>query len=367
VGELKRALRRLVGAADDCRVLLANRSAQLMRLAARALFRRCRNVLATDLTWPGYMKILRFEGRLAGSQIRQVPIRRAVLVDQRPAAQIVKCLADAYITHNCDGLFLPAVSHDGIRLPLREVYGTITQTRSPKFVAVDGAQAFCQIPTRSDLPYCDLYLTGCHKWLGAHLPMGVAFSPRLRSQEFIRQTKRAMIRSFELDDPLLAFTDAVERDAQTGFSETVNLISLFSCRAAVADCLDRHDPVSDLLRRRRLNADNVCELTAGTSWAPFVTRDSFRSAILLLRARSHLLRTISPADTRAFFASRGLALTTYAGGLIRLSMPEQPVCSSQLGYLGSILRCTTTIREYGTPIATVAPRDPALSSTASVH
>src|SRR4051812_39559175 len=49
IGRLKESLRRLVASPPDAEVLLAHRSTQLMKLAARALFRRCRRVLHTDL------------------------------------------------------------------------------------------------------------------------------------------------------------------------------------------------------------------------------------------------------------------------------------------------------------------------------
>ena len=62
VDGLKRSLRALTGTGPETEVLLAQRSAQLMRLAARALFRRCRRVLHTDLEWPGYLRILEAEG-----------------------------------------------------------------------------------------------------------------------------------------------------------------------------------------------------------------------------------------------------------------------------------------------------------------
>ena len=60
VGELKQSLRGLAGHRPDLPVLIAHRSALLMKLAARALCSSCRNVLVTDLGWPGYHDILAF-------------------------------------------------------------------------------------------------------------------------------------------------------------------------------------------------------------------------------------------------------------------------------------------------------------------
>ena len=66
VGTLKQDLRSLAGSDPELPVLMVNRSAQLMRFAARLLFQQCRNVLITDLVWPPYQKILEEEARRAG-------------------------------------------------------------------------------------------------------------------------------------------------------------------------------------------------------------------------------------------------------------------------------------------------------------
>ena len=47
-------------------VLVANRSAQLVRLAARLLCRRCENILVTDMEWPAYIKALAAECQHSG-------------------------------------------------------------------------------------------------------------------------------------------------------------------------------------------------------------------------------------------------------------------------------------------------------------
>ncbi len=61
VAALKESLRMLAGSSPDLPVLLANRSAQLMRLAARLLFHPCNNVLVTDTGWPCYQDVLAAE------------------------------------------------------------------------------------------------------------------------------------------------------------------------------------------------------------------------------------------------------------------------------------------------------------------
>src|SRR5436190_12725270 len=53
IAALKASLRRLTCSAPHTGVLISHRSAQLVKLAGRALFRRCQRVLHTDLDWPG--------------------------------------------------------------------------------------------------------------------------------------------------------------------------------------------------------------------------------------------------------------------------------------------------------------------------
>jgi len=185
--------------------------------------------------------------------------------------------------------------------------------------------------------HCDFYLTGCHKWLRAHLPMGLAFCPRRRSQDSIAQIQRDMVHTCELDDPLLAFTGQIEHGLQQSFTETVNLISLFSCRAAVSCQLKQPHPIEHGLSSCQANADLVCRATRGTDWTPLLPAESFRSAILLFRANPLGVRALRAERVREFFDRRQIALTSYRGGIIRLSMPGQPLTALHVAHLRSVL------------------------------
>jgi len=79
VAALKASLRRLAGSRPDLPVLLANRSAQLMKLAGRLLCHPCEHILGTDLGWPGYHDILEAECRRAGRSFTAVPVRDRLL------------------------------------------------------------------------------------------------------------------------------------------------------------------------------------------------------------------------------------------------------------------------------------------------
>ena len=76
-------------------------------------------------------------------------------------------MCQAFIEHGCDGLFLPAVSNLGIRLPIRELVQAIGRRAELRFVVIDGAQALAHVPLELNRDYGDLLLAGCHKWLRA--------------------------------------------------------------------------------------------------------------------------------------------------------------------------------------------------------
>src|SRR5262249_61064228 len=61
--EMKAALADFAGLPVGSRPLIAGRSTNLMKLAAKVLFQAGRRVLVTDLTWPSYLKILKREAR----------------------------------------------------------------------------------------------------------------------------------------------------------------------------------------------------------------------------------------------------------------------------------------------------------------
>ena len=75
VAELKTVLAGYAGLASDSLPLLAGRSANLAKLAARLLFRNGGTVLHTDLTWPSYTEILRRTARKAKGRIECLRVR----------------------------------------------------------------------------------------------------------------------------------------------------------------------------------------------------------------------------------------------------------------------------------------------------
>jgi aspartate aminotransferase-like enzyme len=366
VAELKQALRKAVGVADDRRVFLANRSAQLMRLAARSLFQRCQRVLVTDLGWPSYQQILAAEIRHhSDAETALVPIRGFILHDRATVEEVVERIAFRYQVENCDGLFLPLVSNDGVRLPIDAICRAIRRTRPPRFIVVDGAQAFCHTPPEAALRRCDIYLAGCHKWLRAgNLPMGMAFCPRCRSENSVERTCQKMLETAELDDPLLVFTRQLEDHTMERFSETVNLASMFSCRAALDDWNRDNRSVRLPFEIRLENAQRVATIALEVGWRPLIPDTELRSGILLLQAKDRHIRAVSPEDMRMQLQTHGIAGTCYRYGMIRLAMPNHPLTESEIAILEESLSTVGDKSTHSAPAVSIRgfdmPLEPAI-------
>lgn len=334
VGELKHSLRTLVGHRPDLPVLIAHRSAQLMELAARALYYSCRNVLVTDLGWPGYHDVLAHESRRVKRGMTTVEVRAEVLSGRLGEAELIDRVCAAFGRGRCDGLFLPGVSNWGVRLPVERIVRRLEQAHRVWFVAVDGAQEFCHTPGRLETEYCDLYIAGCHKWLGAHHPMGLAFYGQRRSCKVIDTVAADMTESGDLDDPLLRFSAQLETGTHTAM-ETLNLMPLFTTRAAVADAC----PPGRMWRRAE-NAAAVAALAPVTGWKPLLPDAPLRSGILLLEAERAEVRS-APSDLlRTRLRDAGVAATVYDGGVLRLSMPALEFTGAELKRLETAL-CRT--------------------------
>ena len=101
--------------------------------------------------------------------------RDEILYRKWTTGDVASFLATAFAEHSCDGLFVPAVDHLGVRLPIREIVTAIQRRGNLNFCFIDAAQAFCQVPIDECFEFADFIVAGSHKWLGAYLPAGVAF------------------------------------------------------------------------------------------------------------------------------------------------------------------------------------------------
>ena len=321
ISHLKEALRRPAGASAQWQVLLASRSAQLMKLAAELLFRLCRNVLVTDLTWPSYRYILDRTGGRAENQLTTLSLRKRILKDKLQPDELVEQVVRSFLRHGCDGLFLPAVDNLGVRLPVERIVRAIKERTELRFVAVDGAQALGHVPLDLDEQYCDFLIAGCHKWLCAYHPMGIGFYGHPRSVGYIEQTIGRLQRQGSLDDPLIRFLGELSGKAPTRYGESVNLAPLFSCQGALQDT-GRDDPTF-VLPRRVANADQLVTLLGDHGWKPLRPADGLRSGILLLRSTAGHLQRLSPDVLRLRLHEVGLAVSAYPGGVVRVSLPAE--------------------------------------------
>ena len=337
IGGLKESLRSLAKSQPELPVLVASRSAQLMRLAARLLVHRCHNVLTSDLGWPSYHDILVSECRSRNQAVTMIALRDAMVRGQMTVDEVVASVRDEFLRRGCDGLFLTAVSNLGYRLPVERIVRAVEAVRQVWFVVIDGAQEFAHVSADLRHEYCDLYLAGCHKWLGAYHPMGLGFYGRRRSRSFIETVLSHLLGAGELDDPLLRFSTQLETDALDGTSETVGLASLFSCQGAVADALEGGDMPSRCLPGRVESLMAAATVAASAGWRPLLASAAFRTGILLLQAEREKKKELPAPELRRAFSERGVALTAYDGGIIRLSMPGEGWRPGEIEQLQGVL------------------------------
>jgi selenocysteine lyase/cysteine desulfurase len=334
IQELKRNMRKIADGRKEQPVLIANRSAQVMKLSARILFHPCRNVLTTDLDWPGYREILNTECRRANRTLTPIAIRSTLLRNNLSDTELVEYLRKQFFRNNCDGLFLTAVSNDGIRFPIRRLVQQLETTGSSLFTVVDGAQDFCH--ASSDFRSCDLYLTGVHKWLQAYQPLGIGFYGRVRSKERIEFILDQMLASGDLDDPLLRWTSTLA--SQCRVQETFNLAPLFTAQGAIEDATSVDESSVKFLDERLGNRETASQLAQRTDWQPISPDPSLRTGILMLRPENPAIARQQPDTLREAFRDRGISLSTYPEGLLRLSMPATPFTGNELMQLSDGLR-----------------------------
>lgn len=306
VSGLKQSLRRLAHAPDDGRVLLASRSLSLVHLAASCQFRVCRNVLATDLSWPTYQQAVGRQASRTGRRITTIPLRDEILHHDWSAGDVIASLAEAAAVHRCDGLFLPAVDHLGVRLPVGQIVEQIRRRCEVHFVFVDAAQAFCHVPLEDCMAVADFVVAGSHKWMGAYLPTGIGF---VRDQP-MRTGRRQ-------SDPLLQLTEQLATGALDRHSETANLTNLFACAGAVSDQGHRVRPSQ--WSTGRFPGEPPAAMG---SWRPISPHPSLRSRIRLLETNDIAVRMLSSDAIRQRWLDAGYVVSAYDGGWVRVARPE---------------------------------------------
>ena len=243
-----------------------------------------------------------------------------------------------YASQDCDGLFLSAVTYDGLRLPVRELVESLDEGSRPRFVVVDGAQALNHAPLGLAAEYCDLLLAGCHKWLRAYQPLGLAFCCRQSSERLVTTVCDELLDRGELDDPLLRFLTQLESSRPERYGETVNLVPVFTAAAAVRRMLSSRRSKQAEFASQVSNVDDVAARQTSGGWRPLQPCAAARSGILLLEAKSVQTKAAQIDVLRERFLRAGVALTAYDGGLLRASLPDRPLAPAEVKRLFSALR-----------------------------
>lgn len=302
---------------DDAQsVLLASTSATHIRLAASLLFTPCDRVLTTDLCWDVYRDFLTTYAADRRKKLVVVPVREFIQGERPTLDQLTSYLADEYERRNCQGLFLTAVSHDGIRLSAGDITSSIRQQSEVFFSVIDGAQEFAQVDHSQSVTAADLYLTSSHKWLGGYIPLSIGVYGRNRSANRIERIVSHMLQSKQVDDPLLRLTWDANSEFKVTSQSTANVAALFSCDGSLNDLhFESHI-------KAPLSQSDLAPLADGlqnTNWRLRSLPSEFQSRTLLLQPRDH-----KPKRTvREAFAAAGLAVTAYDSGSVRLSIPNQ--------------------------------------------
>lgn len=335
---LRQKLRQVVDARPQSQVLFSNRSCQLMEFAARLFFGPCRNVLITDCTWPNYESILRRGLGHTGRCVSKVPVRTPLFCRRLGKDDLVELLADEFVRRRCDGLFLPAVDNFGIAFPVKDVVQRISSVAQLRFVAIDGAQAFCHVPANLSQDYCDFYFTGCHKWLGSGLPMGLGFYGKRRSTGYIENRLEQSLTFGFVDDPLLRFSQQLLQESPSPFGETVNLLPLFACAGALCDLEFRSLGRSEDTEHQSRNI--ISEMLADNGWHLHLPHAPFQSAVLVASAPESL-RTQKAISMRRQFAEHGAYLSTYSKGRIRVALPARSLSKSELEVFDQAMRAVS--------------------------
>ncbi len=113
-----------------------------------------------------------------------------------------------------------------------------------------------------------------------------------------------------------------------GYTETVSLAGLFTTQAAVAEVCESTKRAEDFADRLRVR-EAVSEVVNATGWKTEEIDGSLRSAILLAQSERNTVRQMEPALLRSAFRERGVGLSAYDTGRVRLSIPSDLLKSEE--------------------------------------
>ncbi len=290
--QLKSAFAR--NAADETQVLLANRTTDLMESGVRSVLNHCRRVLLTDLTWPPYLHWMLEQFGRSGIDVSFLPLKHAIWKEIRTADEIAEMILIQLRADNCDGLFLPAVTHTGIKLPVAAILNELNHQPASTVSVIDASQAFGHIDTNSWAHLADFTFGGMHKWVRSYLPLAVGFVQNPQMRIICNQSS------------------GFEPGQRTG---TINLAPFLTTCGALAD-LTAALPLPRPSCRRRIHN----KLSRVASWYRCRTHSSLRSRIRLLRTQQPPTGVFTPAELRRHLAEHGIVATVYHDRSVRISI-----------------------------------------------
>ena len=320
VTEFKREFGRFVSQ-PPCPTTLFSTSRSLIRFAAECLFDSASSILTTDLAWPPYLELLQNLASQRNATLHVVRLKRMVFNGSANVDAVVQAFVQAYRAHECDGLFLSDINYLGVRIPVRQIIHGLTPFRRP-FVVVDGAQALGQRPVNIQALNCDLYLAGTQKWFSAYHPLRLAFVGRPDSLASTHTVRGRLSRSPEFYDPLLEFSDAIERNEFRSFGETVNLTPLMTAAGALRSLRTNRRNLERQWDARRQNARIVVDsLPLSSLWDGQLHPD-LGSGIVLVPFRAQLPSHDALASVHRVLNRYRIAATVLPTGDLRLAMPS---------------------------------------------
>lgn len=294
-------------------IVFASRTTSLMGIAAKLLLARSSKVLVTDLNWHPFTEILNSSAAGSGGEIATVKIKGQVFDGRTTASEIAEKIASAFVSEQCNGIFLPAVCNLGVALPIVEIIDAIEERAEIRFSIVDAAQAVNHVALDKIGEAVDFTFGGTHKWLRSFEPMAMGYFAKPGSQTFIHDSIYRELKTNPFSDSLMRLTQ-LEAPQK---SETVNLAPMFAVAGAMTDVEMHHKDV-DQQNDLRAAVGMVAE---HSGWKCMSLSSDLRSRILLLR--NPRLQKAKAGIIRQSLIQLGIAVTDYPGGICRISLPDK--------------------------------------------
>ena len=321
IAAFEQSIAKTFGASEGSRVFISSRSVTLIRLGLQQLFKRCRRCLTVDTCWPKYLQELHHASAEKSDSVFVKSYRRPVFDRGVSVEEFCENLCMVYCSEGCDGLFLPAVDHLGTRIPVAKIVRTIREFGGEiRFLVVDAAQALGHVPLDEDCKVADFLVAGTHKWLRSYSTLGIGVAPQLTSSAAIENgVQQALLRSVA-DDGLLAFIEQL-RGTVNIQSETVNLCPMLSAFGALQTA---RTATANSVTAQMQNARNVIRIAERAGWYAELPDNELRCGIVLLQLPKDR-RQIPASQLQQIFADQSIFLTTYDHGMVRLSLPVEPL------------------------------------------